>query len=125
MAQFQNRCFSGPLTLDRYLTGGSDSGPLPHLANILVGYTRDHPVEALVANYQKARTPVNYILHEFTTSSYFRVSSMKKTFSIFSTDEKLRFSSVQRMITYHCFQPPGYFIISIRYSSELLRIPPE
>ena len=42
MAQFQNRCFSGPLTLDRYLTGGSDSGPLPHLANILVEYTRDH-----------------------------------------------------------------------------------
>ena len=42
MAQFQNRCFSGPLTLDRNLTGGSDSGPLPHLANILVEYTRDH-----------------------------------------------------------------------------------
>ena len=42
MAQFQNRCFSGPLTLDRYLTGGSDSGPLPHLANIVVEYTRDH-----------------------------------------------------------------------------------
>ena len=51
MAQFQNRCFSGPLTLDRYLTGGSDSGPLPHLANILVEYTRDHPVEA-GTNYQ-------------------------------------------------------------------------
>ena len=48
MAQFQNRCFSGPLTLDRYLTGGSDSGPLPHLANILVEYTRDHPVEGKV-----------------------------------------------------------------------------
>ena len=53
MAQFQNRCFSGPLTLDRYLTGGSDSGPLPHLANILVEYTRDHPVEAKVQSRER------------------------------------------------------------------------
>ena len=52
MAQFQNRCFSGPLTLDRYLTGGSDSGPLPHLANILVEYTRDHPVEVIRARLE-------------------------------------------------------------------------
>ena len=53
MAQFQNRCFSGPLTLDRNLTGGSDSGPLPHLANILVEYTRDHPVEAKVQSRER------------------------------------------------------------------------
>ena len=55
MAQFQNRCFSGPLTLDRYLTGGSDSGPLPHLANIVVEYTRDHPAEVIRARLEGKR----------------------------------------------------------------------
>ena len=72
MAQFQNRCFSGPLTLDRYLTGGSDSGPLPHLANILVGYTRDHPVEARkLITRVGGRLLSNYILKYATSTVHF------------------------------------------------------
>ena len=72
MAQFQNRCFSGPLTLDRYLTGGSDSGPLPHLANILVEYTRDHPVEARkLITRVGGRLLSNYILKYPTSTVHF------------------------------------------------------
>ena len=72
MAQFQNRCFSGPLTLDRYLTGGSDSGPLPHLANILVEYTRDHPVEARkLITRVGGRLLSNYILKYATSTVHF------------------------------------------------------
>ena len=73
MAQFQNRCFSGPLTLDRNLTGGSDSGPLPHLANILVEYTRDHPVEARkLITRVGGRLLSNYILKYATSTVHFR-----------------------------------------------------